>query len=249
MLPQKFKTYEAIILEWLRRILVPDFANKLTWLVALAGIGMVALPHALIVAVANWLIALVNGAHWFDSPFELLPYQDDPRGYWLIFGALIHNLLNKIVTLRLGTLQHEAAREKRLLDVRLFDEFVALLPSDGAAVALLKEHDFAGTIRSDGLPAIETFAHRFDNAEHEFLAPEIETAKQELLVLANNFLGKVAVYTVPKGQGFLTVYPGDVDPDIFVPAYLKEQISELNAAASALYDAHQAFIRQARQDF
>ena len=177
MLPERFKAYEAIMLEWLRRFLLPDFANKLTWLVALIGIGMVALPHALIVAVVNWLIALSNDNHWVSVPLQPFPYQDDPRGYWLIFGALGYNLLNKIVTLRLGTLQHEIAREKRLLDMRLFDEFLALLPSDGATADLLKNHDFAGTVRDDGLPALRSFVNRFDNAEHECLAPQIEAGK------------------------------------------------------------------------
>lgn len=71
--------------------MLPDFADKLTWLIASTGFGMVALPHAFIVAAANWLIALSNDNHWVSSHLQPFLYQDDPKGYWLIFGHLAYN--------------------------------------------------------------------------------------------------------------------------------------------------------------
>jgi hypothetical protein len=238
---------QIIALQWLKRLLFPDFTNKLTWLVALAGIALVGGPSELIIAGLNWVVAFINqhGVVWPPLP-EIL-FTPDPMGYWLVVGALVHNLANKAISLRLSSLELLRQRERRTMDIRLFESLTELLPSNGPALTLAKEHDFANSFRIASMEPITEFVHTWDNAEHEFLDAEIEIKKKALLGLASDFTLKVAEYTAPGRNGMQTAIPSDINVDFGFPEHVQKEIRHLNQAASGFHAAHQSFIRFARE--
>ncbi|MGR9422159.1 hypothetical protein [Rhizobium leguminosarum] len=238
---------QTIALLWLKRILFPDFTNKLTWVVALAGIALVGAPSEVLIAGLNWVVALVNQNQLAQPPLPTISATSDPMGYWLVFGALAHNLLNKLISYRLNALEHQKQQDRREMDIRLFAAFTTLLPSNGAALNLAKEHHFGNSFAIAALNPVTEFVQTWDKAEFEFVDKDIETNKQNLLEHARELILKVAQYTAPNGFGMQSAIPRGIDPDFGLPDHIQSEIRELNEAAAAFYAAHQSFIRSVRE--
>jgi len=242
------KEVKVIFLKYLNKLLFPDFTNKLTWLVAFTGLTMIATPVEFRVAVCNWLIEALNVTSL--APFEVptLEERNDTGWYILILSALIHNLVYKYISLKLGSLELEIKREKRALDISLYEQFISLLPTSGQTVQMLKEQDFSSNIRKSSMKSLDDFIHNWEGAEYRFNNPEIEAKKSTFLKKSNDFRYKVAQYTVPKSGGFLTVYPRHVDPEIHIPENIRNEIQEMNSLATQLYQMHQDFISYCKSD-
>ncbi|CAN7390268.1 hypothetical protein LJR235_002322 [Pararhizobium sp. LjRoot235] len=237
----------TIALQWFKRFLFPDFTNKLTWLVALGGIALAGAPSEILVAGLNWVVAFVNQNQFTQPPLPTISTPSDPMGYWLVFGALTHNLLNKLVSYRLNALEHKRQQERREMDIRLFDALTTLLPSNSGALYLAKEHHFGNSFAIAALNPVTEFVQTWDKAEFEFVNKDIEVDKRNLMGLAGDFTSKVAQYTAPNGFGMQSAIPRGIDPDFGLPEHISQEIRELNEAASAFYTAHQSFIRAARE--
>lgn len=240
------KDIQDLVLLWIKRLLFPDFANRLTMIVVLAGVGLVALPHELWVALANWGIGVGNNLGLTLAPIPQLPYEPNPLGLWLIIIGLAYHLASRLVAHWGDVIHHDKARGKRQADVELYDKFLELLPSDGSALVMLRDHDFANTFMLARLDPLRKFADVWNDAEYQFLDEFVETAKTTLVELAEEFLLKIATYTAPSRNGHQTVYPTHVDPEGFIPEHVRNEIKELNLSATALYREHQLFIRLCR---
>lgn len=239
---------QIIAIQWLKRFLFPDFTNKLTWLVALAGIALVVGPSELVVAAVNWVVAFANKNEIIQPSLAAISFTPDPMGYWMVFGALVHNLANKAIALRLDSLEFQKQRERREMDIRLFESLTELLPSNGRAMSLAREQDFSNSFAIAAVEPVTEFVQTWDNAEHEFLNKRIEAQKKSLLELASDFTLKIAQYTSPTGNGRQSAIPSRMNVDFGFPEYLKKEIRELNEAASAFHHAHQSLIRLAREN-
>lgn len=242
------KELKVIFLKYLNKWLFPDFTNKLTWLVAFAGITMITTPVEFRVAVCNWLIEVLNVTSL--APFEVpaLEERNDTGWYVLLLSALIHNLVYKYISLKLDTLEFEIKREKRALDISLYEQFISLLPTSGQTVQMLKEQEFSSSIRKSSMNSLDDFIYYWEGAEYRFNNSEIEAKKSIFLEKSNDFRCKVAQYTVPKFDDFLTVYPRHVDPEINIPQNILNEIKELNSLATELYQMHQDFILYCKSD-
>lgn len=238
---------QTIALQWLKRFLFPDFTNKLTWLVALGGIALAGTPSEILVAALNWVVAFVNQNELTNPPFPTISATPDSMGYWLVFGALAHNLLNKLISHRLSALEYQKQQQRREMDMRLFNALTTLLPSNGGALNLAKEHHFGNSFAIAVLNPVAEFVQTWDKAEFEFVNKDIEAEKRDLMARAADFILKVAQYTAPNGFGMQSAIPRGIDPDFGLPDHIRQEIRELNEAASAFYTAHQSFIRAARE--
>jgi hypothetical protein len=232
-------------LQWIQRFIFPDFTNKLTWTVALAGIAIASAPIDIAIASLNWLAAYLNQSLNIQPKLPYLSGSSDPMGYWFVFAALAHNVANKIIIHRVSTLDHQIQIDKREMDRRLFEEFNLLLPSNSDAISLVKEHHFGNSFLISDTSPIAVFVRIWDKAEYEFIDQTIETEKEKLHDIATSFLLNVARYTAPN-NGMQTVMPRHVNPDDGLPDHIVKEIEELDGSASALYDQHQRFIRTAR---
>jgi len=90
---------KEFILKYGKKVLFPDFTNKLTWFVAGVGGTILLTPVAFSQLVYNWLVATVN----LNSgvPVTLAELESSSADHWLGFGlillALVHNIANKLI--------------------------------------------------------------------------------------------------------------------------------------------------------
>ncbi|HCE1959955.1 TPA: hypothetical protein NGU48_004647 [Vibrio parahaemolyticus] len=232
-----------IVLKFLNKWLFPDFTNKLTWAVASAGILIITTPVEFKVALCNWIIEILNLSS--ISPLEVPKVEEsnNTMGYVLILSSLVHNAIYKIISYKLDTLSFEIKREKRKIDLALYDKFVLLFPSSGETVLMLKDTDFGSSVSKSSMKAIDDFMLFWEGAEFTFNDDGIESKKAEFYKLATDFRYKVCEYMVPKDRDTLTVYPKNIDPEFdIIPQHVRDEISTLNKLASELYNKHQDFI-------
>lgn len=239
----------TMFLNFLHKWLFPDFTNKLTWAVASTGILIVTTPVEFKVAICNWLISTLNASSVPQFEVPLVEENQNVMGYVLIFFSLAHNAVYKIISYKLDALSFEIKRDKRRVDLDLYEKFVELFPSAGETVLMLKDGDFACDVSKASMKALNEFMNLWEGAEFTFNNEDIESRKSEFYNLVTNFKRKVSLYTVSKDSDYLTVYPRDIDPEFdSVPQSVKNDIETLDALANELYIKHQSFITYCKKN-
>jgi hypothetical protein len=128
-------------------------------------------------------------------------------------------------------------------DIKLFHEFIKLLPSNSPTMQLLSNHDFKAPFQWENLASLEQYNLHWNNAEHNFVDKQLEKARNELYKLVSSFLPYLAG----------NVWHSDIPNWIFyrVPSewghkqhdrYV-EVTGKLNKMASDIFIAHQSLIK------
>lgn len=234
----------------LKKWIFPDFSNKLTWLVGGAGVTILLTPTPLKQVFYNWLVDTLNlnsGEH-----YSLAELQSSTADYWLGFGlillALVHNIGYQIFMYKNKKLECFEKQELIEVDKKLFSEFVELLPSDGLDVKLLEEHDFGNSHHGNEVKALDRFVHTWNNAQKQFLDPELEQKRSNFITKSRHFIYTLASrsYAIGNGEIFSCV------PDAYRsawdwPPHVDEQIRELNYLGTELFELHKDLILTARK--
>lgn len=231
----------------LKKIIFPDFSNKITRLVIGVGITIILAPIPLKVVFYNWLINTFN-----LNSGELLKLSDFQSGsadyiwgFSLITVALLHNVIYKIYCYKIDKPKREKQNE---VDQKLFSEFITMLPANSSSIDLLQSHDFGNSFYGDRIKNLEDVIIVFDNVEHKFLDEELETAKNNFIQKLKDFSNKIGIYTGVAGGNvkFLSCIPDSYKGEYHLPEYIIKQIKELNSTSSSCYDLYEKFVNQAR---
>lgn len=130
-------------------------------------------------------------------------------------------------------------------DKRILRDFLALLPSDGV-MNFLRIYDFGAAFHNDELRPIYRYYYRRNGPDHEFLNPELETARKKFLASCGALIGAVGKHTfVIEHQPRLRAVPSDwrhKSPELFYSAS-----QEINAAADAVCSIYDDLVRRARK--
>ena len=155
------------------------------------------------------------------------------------------DLLNKQVE---GAISEAALKR----DTELLHQLVELLPSEKGAIEYLRIHDFAARFFYRHIDPLYTLMHNWDNAEHEFITPQVEERRRELLREVDHFLGLIGAHTFPveherhlpreEARGEL---PREWEKEAPEKYYTVHR--DLNDTADRIVNAHQNLIREARQ--
>ncbi|MFV3314379.1 hypothetical protein [Pseudomonas sp. NY15374] len=256
--------FKKLSLDFIKKILLPDFSNKLTWLVVGTGTTILLTPDTASVIIANWLIDTLNLN--FVSKFSLAELQNSDKdkfyGALLILGGLAHNLLANGVTKYLthkGNLaeskklakQYEEsakrAERQRVVDQELLRKFLSDLPSNGRSLTFLRDHDLGSSFNQTYVDEIELFVLNWNCAEKKFLNEELEGKRQALWEVLNRFNTKLAMsaYDLNGGPMYSCI------PDQFRgrvwPPYVDSKIKELNALSAQCYHLYNEFVMLARR--
>jgi hypothetical protein len=129
-------------------------------------------------------------------------------------------------------------------DRMLFQSFLDELPSSGS-IRFIDEFNMAGfSFPSSALGQLELFYRQWSDAEHEFVDVELERLRSELLRLAGNYLGLVAVNVFPASStGNLTVPP---EWELNDSERFFSVVSALHEAAAEVVAVHQELVRVGR---
>jgi hypothetical protein len=128
-------------------------------------------------------------------------------------------------------------------DQTLLDEFVTLLPTDGT-IGVLRGRGLPPSWPSDLLDPLHELDHRWRDAEREFLDPDLERLKLDLLANVGALLGYVAFETFVVGDHRQGIPPEWEDTQS--ERYLRVT-GELIKKGDLVVASHQALIRAGRR--
>lgn len=99
-------------------------------------------------------------------------------------------------------------------------------------------------IRAFSYRDLDLFDYKWDDAEHEFLDPELETLRKKLHGLIRNYLQFLSLNTWPTQGDFSTVPPEweETQPDRF-----ENTVARLHEEAGEIVKTHQDLFRLARK--
>lgn len=168
-------------------VIFPEFSNKITWLLVITGIGIIALPIPYYLMALNFLIDIYNKK--FNTDIDIINIENgNPStvvAITLIAFGLIYNLLSKAPEWYFEIIKdkenREASERKRDSDVKLYNEFIKLLPPNSKSIEFLKTHDFGNTFHNSNLKDMSTYCYEWGKANHHFHDNDIENKSIELL--------------------------------------------------------------------
>ena len=234
--------------EWLRRFLFPDFSNKLTWYVVVLGAGPILTPASMQFLVFDWLVDTFSLS--LGKELTLADFATSNADYWLGFGlialALIHNIGNKWLTLKQVDGAALNAGLERAGDLELYKQLLALLPSTGAAIQTLKEHDFGNSFHTSNLDALDQFVNTWNCPERMFHIEDLEDERKLLWASAKKFVSLLASKSSPISPGLQSVVPIQHKSDWDLPDWVDAEVKAVNESATQVFDVHQKFVALGR---
>lgn len=126
--------------------------------------------------------------------------------------------------------------EPSVHDRNLFMKFLEALPSGGPVVRFLKDQDLGASFDPRLSIALGDFADDWDDAEHQFVDPQLDAYRCELVRSSDELSSRIAEYTVPNRAGLISLGITDFDdrPELWTR---RDHLNQLRARA---YQAHQA---------
>ncbi|MBW4470050.1 MAG: hypothetical protein KME45_06555 [Stenomitos rutilans HA7619-LM2] len=132
---------------------------------------------------------------------------------------------------------NSSIRSDRLLFAKLLEQF----PSNGTTAFFLRDWDLGGAFPYRWLTGVNDFIHDWGNALYEFIDPHLESKRTDFMEKLISFRDGLSV------NGWRSGDEGDIfsmELDEFDDANPRwKKRDELNATATAAYEAHQELIR------
>lgn len=234
----------------LKKIIFPDFSNKITRWVIGTGITIILTPIPLKIVFYNWFISTFNLNS--GESLKLADFQSSSADYiWgfsLIALALLHNIAYKIYCYQVDKPKREIQEREAEVDRKLFTKFITMLPANSSSIDLLQNHDFGNTFYGKKLDRLRDVIVLFENVEHKFLDNDLEAAKIKFIQELNNFDYKIGIYTGPSGGSveFFSCIPDSYKGAYDTPEWITGQIDELNSSSLLCYQLYETFVNQAR---
>jgi len=243
-----FTTKEAkqLITKIGRRWLFPDFTNRITWLIATAGVAVILAPGPLKYILYNWLVETININS--GEKFTLAEVMSDSAGYGiglvLIALALAHNIAYRFIKYREASGKEVLSEQKRKSDLGLFGEFINSFSSKSDSLNLLRDHDFSNSFNNSSTDQIDSFINYWDVAEKTFHDVEIEGKKKELYDACAKFSRQLSedAGSIGTGGRMSAVPDNYLGDDWNWPEFVINRIKKLNGLASDCYKTHQEFV-------
>jgi len=127
-------------------------------------------------------------------------------------------------------------------DRRLRDDLLELLPS--SKINFIADYDFGSAFRTEWIQPLFTFLYGWNDAQHEFNDPKLETKRKTLHSAVDAFIAKVAHESFPEKESVQRLPRELQQAD---PARYSALSREINDLAKAMADAHANFVRTAAQ--
>lgn len=130
-------------------------------------------------------------------------------------------------------------------DARLLVTFRELL--EPADIKFFREHDFLGSFPNEPMKRLFEYLETWTTVEHEFIDPAVEKAHGKFREKAKALGLVLSKYTTNHGD-FSTVKPPGPQSGP-PPEWVKEEAQEINQKATNFVEAHQEFLKFARNRF
>ena len=125
-------------------------------------------------------------------------------------------------------------------DGALFERLLQTLPSSGS-IRFIRDFNMAGfSFHADELLDLSRFLNEWDDAEHEFIDPEVDAARRLLYSRIQSYLSLVSVETFPLDAGTISV-PQEWEHE--QPDRFERVVAALHNEAEAIVEAHKAAVQ------
>lgn len=236
------KEFKSFIIKFGKKILFPDFTNKLTWMVAGAGASIIITPTPLKVIFYNFIVDTfkINSGQYFTVADLQTQSADYMIGFGLILLALLHNLSYKY----LDSSKKAVNESKREADISLFNRFLKELPSGCTSIRFLCDHDLGATFPKESTNELLSFINQWNTPEYMFLDEELEKEKTKLYETIEKFISELAVQAgfIPESSLLMTVIPNAYFISGQLPDDVRSMVLKFNENASLCCEQHQSFI-------
>lgn len=226
-------------------VIFPPFQNKVTWAVIGTGLALAISP------VPFWvfLVEVIRSIAWVNDRVEVTVNPNDDHwsqivGVLLVISGLAYNLLY-------GFMRHNESKafdQVYEADAKLYEEFVALLPSTGVAMSLLKNHDFSGSFLYENLEGVREYTYHWYTPEKSFRTDEMKRYQDEFNESLDVFMAALRQHTAPRAPHIQSAVPSQYHPDEAWewPDHVRQGIDLLNKSATDVFEKHQRLIEHAR---
>lgn len=241
---------KEFLIKYGKRWLFPDFTNKLTWLVVLVGASLFLTPTLVKLAICNYLVKVfeLNSGVPFNMEDFKLTTIDYVVGAFLIGIALLHNVANKYFIYITSKLESHHSTSTAEVDKLLFKQFIIEFPSNSKSIRFLSEHDFGGSYHENNTDQIEGFVNSWNNAEKQFLDPELESKREELWRNCHSLICKLSNKCFYLNSGpLLTCIPDSCRSEFNWPEEVNLMVKELNELATECFNSHQSLVSACRR--
>jgi hypothetical protein len=124
-------------------------------------------------------------------------------------------------------------------DKKILHDFIEMVPSTGP-IRFLRQHHFGASFPIEQLDPIDSFIYNRNGPDHEFLDPELESARQQFRMKCQALL-RLEVHLGPANvKGFVMVPKNNWDQRDHI-------IKELNDVADTVCSSYDDFVRLARK--
>lgn len=164
--------------------------------------------------------------------------------WWLTIGIIILLLLLWLRQIfKKSSFQYDDETIK--LDRQIFEKIrTELLPQTGA-ISFLRHNNFAGfSFNTNSIEDLDNFEYECKKSDFEFINPDLEKIKIELLNSVDHFTGKIAIQTFPTNNGRQTVPP---EWELEQPERFWEVVNDLHKTKFQICDKYDELIKLGRR--
>lgn len=136
-------------------------------------------------------------------------------------------------------IEHGPRTQVREHDKALFQQLMALLPSNGV-IAFVNQHNMSFGFDEGRIEPIDRFVLEWQNAQHEFIDVDVEHAKAELMQACRAWCHTINIETFRMSDRRQSV-PPEWETD--QPERFEKVIRQLHDEAQAIVDKHEHLVR------
>jgi quinol monooxygenase YgiN len=173
-----------------------------------------------------FLAAIVFTGFWIASP------SANYESYAALFG-----LLGGGVELLRRRRPHKTMSDHDRQLARIFRSLFA----DSGMLRLYQGHDFLLPFKKEATVPLYTIVETWTDEAHYFVHPRLRSKQATFIKAANELAGEVLRYTVPDGQGNVSVVTRDMDPEN-LPSHVKAEAKAIDAKLPEFLRAHEALL-------
>jgi hypothetical protein len=130
-------------------------------------------------------------------------------------------------------------------DRELVRRFRALF-ADPGLFQLYQRHDFLLPFSQEALRPLYTVVEAWTTEAHFFSNPELRSKQAIFIRAANELAGEIVRYTVPDGNGNVTVISRHMDPES-LPSHVRDEARAIDAKLPAFLRSHEELLEKCNE--
>lgn len=174
-----------------------------------------------------FVIAVVFAGLWIANPSA--NYEPYAALFGLLFGGGVE-LLRRFKSPQVLS-DH---------DRKLAQTFRGLF-ADSDLICLYQQHDFLLPLKREAVVPLNAIVETWKNESHYFVDKRLRAKQMVFVKAANELAHEIARYTVPDGNGYVSVITSQMDPEN-LPSHVRDEARAIDAKLPAFLRTHEELL-------